>query len=217
MVKTFDSEVKSTRKYAKILLVIAVVFALVIGSFVIYSCVYFNTKNKLEGNFTQQLKENNFHKNRNGYYSMSDSDGIIYSVPNQSMPGLLDFSLQFHISNVYCDIDLEDTIVEIVWEDNNEFTASAISKDDNKIVGSTSEFTESDFMNMKKLGNELGIPEREMTRIIEREMNCIKSSIYNRNTKSILYLFGAVDFKLTAFLFHKNIELLLEGQKKEIV
>lgn len=168
MVKTFDNEVKSTRKYAKILLVIAVVFALVIGSFVIYSCVYFNTKNKLEGNFTQQLKENNFHKNRNGYYSMSDSEGITYSVPNQSMPGLLDFSLRFHISNVYCDIDLEDTIVEIVWEDNNEFTASAISKDDNKIVGSTSEFTESDFMNMKKLGNELGIPEREMTRIIEK-------------------------------------------------
>lgn len=168
MVKTFDNEVKSTRKYAKILLVIAVVFALVIGSFVIYSCVYFNTKNKLEGNFTQQLKENNFHKNRNGYYSMSDSKGITYSVPNQSMPGLLDFSLRFHISNVYCDIDLEDTIVEIVWEDNNEFTASAISKDDNKIVGSTSEFTESDFMNMKKLGNELGIPEREMTRIIEK-------------------------------------------------
>ena len=84
------------------------------------------------------------------------------------MPGLLDFSLLFHISNVYCDIDLEDTIVEIVWEDNNEFTASAISKDDNKIVGSTSEFTESDFTNMKKLGNELGISEREMTRIIEK-------------------------------------------------
>ena len=151
-----------------LIMVIAVVFALVIGSFVIYSCVYFNTKNKLEGNFTQQLKENNFHKNRNGYYSMSDSKGITYSVPNQSMPGLLDFSLRFHISNVYCDIDLEDTIVEIVWEDNNEFTASAISKDDNKIVGSTSEFTESDFTNMKKLGNELGISEREMTRIIEK-------------------------------------------------
>ncbi len=80
MVKTFDSEVKSTRKYAKILLVIAVVFALVIGSFVIYSCVYFNTKNKFKGELPQRLKENNFHKNRNGYYSMSDSKGITYSV-----------------------------------------------------------------------------------------------------------------------------------------
>ena len=125
---------------------------------------------------------------------MSDSKGITYSVPNQSMPGLLDFSLRFHISNVYCDIDLEDTIVEIVWEDNNEFTASAISKDDNKIVGSTSEFTESDFTNMKKLGNELGISEREMTRIIEKG---------NRVVSRVLFIIKIYDKEKTYDL--KNV------------
>ena len=71
MVKTFDNEIKNTRKYARALIAIAVIFALFIGSFVIYSCVYFSTKSKLEGNFAEQLKENHFYKNRDGYYSMN--------------------------------------------------------------------------------------------------------------------------------------------------
>lgn len=168
MVKTFDNEVKSTRKYARTLAAIAVIFALLVGGFAIYSCVYFNTKSELEKNFEDQLKQNNFYKNRDGYYSMNFSDGIVYGVPNQSMPGLFDFSLHYHMSNVYCDIDLGETTVEIVWEDNNDFSASKISKADNKVVGSTSEFTESDFMDMKKLGNELGISEKEISEIIEK-------------------------------------------------
>lgn len=168
MVKTFDNEVKSTRKYARALMAIAVVLTLLVGSFVVYSCVYFNTKSKIEGNFAEQLKENNFYKNKDGYYSMNYADGVVYGVPNQSMPGLLDFSLHFHVSNVYCDIDLEDTYVEIIWGDVNGFSASAISKADDKVVGSTSKFTESDFMDMTKLGDELGIPEQKMSDIIEK-------------------------------------------------
>lgn len=168
LVKTFDNEIKNTRKYARALIAIAVVFALFIGSFVIYSCVYFNTKSKLEGNFAEQLKENHFYKNRDGYYSMNYSDDIVYSVPNQAMPGLLDFSLHFSVSNVYCDIDLEDTIVEITWEGNDDFFASAISKTDNKIVGSTAEFEEKDFKDMQKLSDELGVSEKEISEIIEK-------------------------------------------------
>lgn len=168
MVKTFDNEIKSTRKYARALIVISVVFALFIGSFVIYSCVYFSTKNRLEGNFAEQIEENNFYKNKDGYYSMDYADGVVYSVPNQSMPGLLDFSLHFHVSNLYCDIELENTNVKIVWEDSSTFSASAVSRTDNKIVGSTAGFKESDFTDMQKLSSELGIPEEELSEIIEK-------------------------------------------------
>ena len=157
MVKTFDHEVKSTRKYTRALVAIAVIFALLIGSFGIYSCIYFNTKNKLERNFEEQLKENDFYKNKSGYYSMDYGDGIVYSVPNQSMPGLLDFTLHFHVSNLYCNIDLEDTYVMIIWQDENDFFASATSKKDEKVVGSTSEFKGNDFADMKKLGDEIGL------------------------------------------------------------
>lgn len=168
MVKTFDNEIKSTRKYARALLTIAVVFALLVGSFAIYTCVYFSTKNRLEENFAEQLEENNFYKNRDGYYSMDYADGITYSVPNQSMPGLLDFSLDFHLSNLYCSIDLEDTYVEITWEDENDYFASAVSKADDNVVGSTSGFNEQDLTDMKKLGDELGISEEEISEIIEK-------------------------------------------------
>ena len=55
MIKTFDNEVKSTRKYARALMAIVIILTLLIGSFVIYACVYFNTKSKLEGNFAEQF------------------------------------------------------------------------------------------------------------------------------------------------------------------
>lgn len=54
------------------------------------------------------------------------------------------------------------------WSENNDFSAVAVSKADGMVVGSTAEFGESDFMDMKKLGNELGISEKEMSEIIEK-------------------------------------------------
>lgn len=168
MVKTFDNELKSTKKYARALMAIAIIFVLLLGSFAIYSWIYFNTKNKLEGNFAEQLKENHFYKNKEGSYSMNYKDGVVYSVPNQSMPGILDFSLHFYVSNVYCNIDLKDTYVKIIWSDNNDFSASVVSKAGNQIIGSTSAFKESDFSDMGKLGDELGVLEKEIGEIIEK-------------------------------------------------
>lgn len=170
MVKTIDNEIKSTRKYARALIVISILLALLIVSFAVYSMVYFKTKNNLENNFKEQLEENDFYKNRDGYYTMDYADGVYYSVPNQSMPGLLDFDLHlhFHSTYLYCDIDSEDVKVEIQWNDYNEFYASAVSKDDGNIIGSTSEFQESDFNDMKKLGNTLGVSENEISEIIEK-------------------------------------------------
>lgn len=168
MVKTFDNEVKSTRKYARALAAIAVIFALLVGSFGVYACVYFKTRSQLEGNFTEQLEEHNFYKNKEGYYSMNYGDGVVYGVPNQSMPGILDFSLHFHACHLYCNIELEDTQIDIRWSENNDFSAVAVSKADGMVVGSTAEFGESDFKDMKKLGDELGVSEKEMSEIIEK-------------------------------------------------
>lgn len=168
MVKTFDKEVKSTKKYARALMVIGLVFVLLVGGFGIYSGVYVHTKNKLEKNFEKQLKENDFHKNKEGFYSMNYKDGVVYSVPNQSMPGLLDFSLDFHVSNVYCDVDLEDSYVEITWENSDRFYASARAKKDDVVIGSTSEFKDGDFSDMKKLGDELEMSEEEISQIMDK-------------------------------------------------
>ena len=58
--------------------------------------------------------------------------------------------------------------MHIVWEGVNDFYASATSKADDIIIGSTAEFQESDFTDMKKLGDELGISEEEISEIIEK-------------------------------------------------
>ena len=86
---------------------------------------------------------------------MDYADGIVYGVPNQSTPGLLAFSLHFRLSNLYCDIDLEDTSVEIVWEGDNDFSASA-------------EFQESDFTDMRTGGDALDSPAEARREIIDK-------------------------------------------------
>ena len=73
-----------------------------------------------------------------------------------------------HETNVYCDIELEDSRDEIIWDDYNDFSASAISKVDDKVIGSTAQFKESDFSDMKKLSDELGISEKEISEIIKK-------------------------------------------------
>lgn len=168
MVKTIDNEVKSTRKYARALIAITIVLALVIGSFGIYSIVYVHTKNNLESNFEEQIKNNDFYKNTSGYYSMDFKDGIRYEIPNQSMPGLFDFSLHFHAEHLWCYVNLGDTQVEITWSDYNDFSAVSISQDTNMVLGSTAKFKKEDYSNMKKLGNELGISEKEIAEIVKK-------------------------------------------------
>lgn len=168
MVKTIDNEVKSTRKYARALIAITIVLALLIGGFGIYSIIYVRTKNNLENNFEEQLKNNDFYKNTSGYYSMDFKEGIRYEIPNQSMPGLFDFSLHFHAEHLWCYVNLGDAQAEITWSDYNDFSAALISQDTHMVLGSTSKFKKEDYSNMKKLGNELGISEKEITEIIKK-------------------------------------------------
>lgn len=168
MVKMIDHEVRNTKKYARALIVIGIILTLLIGSFAIYSGVYCVTKNKLETNFQTQLEENGFIKNKDGYYSMVYSENVVYGVPNQTMPGLLDFSLDFHVTDLYCYIELEDRKIEIIWHDYDDYSACAISKYDDITIGSTSHFDQNDFKDMGKLGAELGIPENRIENIIEK-------------------------------------------------
>ena len=69
--------------------------------------------------------------------------------------------------------------MEIIWEGDNDFSASAVSKTNNKIVGSTAEFEENDFNDMQKLSNELGVSEKEISEIIEK-VNKLYKDFYSK-------------------------------------
>ncbi len=65
---------------------------IILRTFLIYIFMYNRAKNKLEKQFSTAIKENNFYKNMDGYYSLDLNNNITYTIPNQKMPSLLDFS-----------------------------------------------------------------------------------------------------------------------------
>lgn len=174
MVKEIDKNVKNTKKYKLILISIISVIVIIICAFGIYGIKYMNVKDKLENKFSETLEQNNFYKNRDGYYSMNYSKSITFGVPNQKMPKILDFSLHFHNTNLYCDIEDENTITEITWTDIDEFTASTSSKDNKDIIGTTASLTKNDLKDMKKLSKELKIDENILQEIIDKGNNLYK-------------------------------------------
>lgn len=168
MVKEIDKNVKNTKKYKLILISIISIIVIIVCAFGIYGIKYLDTKDKLENKFNETLEENNFYKNRDGYYSMNYNESITFGVPNQKMPKFLDFSLYFYNTNLYCNIDEENTYTEITWTDVNEFTGSTYSKDDKIIIGSTENLTKTELKNTEKLSSELKINVNTLQKIIDK-------------------------------------------------
>lgn len=131
MINKIDKEVKNNKKYRIVLITIAVVVIMLISAFGIYAVKYNNAKIEVEEKFNTALKENNFKKNVDGYYSNKYSDKITYSVPNQKMPSILDFSLDFYAKHLDCIIKLEDNKeLRIRWIDYNFYAATLYDNED---------------------------------------------------------------------------------------
>ena len=178
IVKEIDKNVKDTKKYKTILVAIIGISVILVCAFGVYGIKYLNIKDKLENGFQETLEEYKFYKNRDGYYSMNYDENTTFGVPNQKMPRLFDFSLHFHNTNLYCDIDSENSYTEITWTDVNKFTAATYSKSSKKTIGSTATFKKNDYSNMKKLSEELKIEEPKIKEIIEKGNNLYKE-FYN--------------------------------------
>ncbi len=165
MIKNMDKNLRNTSKYKKILISIGIFLGSIILVFGIYTVKYSITKSKLESNFKDALEENNFKKNRDGYYSYKFNEEITFSVPNQKMPNLLDFTLHFHNSNIYCDGVLENgKVLSGTWYSYNNYNFSV--EDNGTIVGSSSSIK--DKRDIHLLSKELGIEEEELKKIIDK-------------------------------------------------
>lgn len=165
MISDIDTKVKNSKKYRNILIIICLTLSILIVSFGIYVINYNNTKKNLESKFEATLKNNNFVKNKDGYYSLKFNDEITYGVPNQKMPSLLDFSLKFHNMVIYCDVDYEDgRHLEATWNNYNDYIFS-IEKD-GIIIGSSASIIDKNDVN--KLSKELNIDNKELKTIIDK-------------------------------------------------
>lgn len=168
MVSNMDKQMKDSKKYKSILVTLGIVFGILFILFGSYSLHYHSVKKKLETKFENTLKDNNFIKNRDGYYSLKFTDEITYGVPNQKMPSLLDFSLNFHNMVIYCDVNYEDgRHLEATWSDYNDYNFTIYSKD-NIVLGSSSNLKKKERNSIMKLSVELQIEEKELSRMIEK-------------------------------------------------
>ncbi len=171
MISEMDKKIRNSKKYKNILIIIGIILGIIILFFGIYTIIYFNTKADLEESFNQTLTENNFKKNRDGYYSMKYKKNIIFGVSNQKMSKLSSFDLHFYVQNLYCDIELDngDTIKGL-WVDKNNFIFTRQDKNDN-IIGSTSSLKGKDKQDIRKLSEELAINYDYLKDIIETGNN----------------------------------------------
>lgn len=167
MISDIDTKIKNSKKYKNILIIICVILFILIASFSIYYFNYNNIKNELETKFEKTLKDNNFIKNRDGYYSYEYNDKTKYGVPNQIMPSLFDFRLDFHSKYIYCDIENKDgSYIEGSWIDYDNYYFVLYDNDD-LVIGSSSSI-EKDKNNISKLSKELKMSEKELKELIDK-------------------------------------------------
>lgn len=138
VIENISKSQKDSKKYKSIVVVLSVIIGIVIICFGVYALVYNHTKNKLEEQFNETIKTNKFSKDAEGTYSLEYTDNITYSVPNQKMPNILDYSLHFHAKYLYCDISLEDNnTLLITWLDYNYFGAAVYDSKTKKTLVDT--------------------------------------------------------------------------------
>ena len=172
MVKEIDKNVKDTKKYKIILKVIMSILIFLIVIFIIYNFMYFNSKDRIENKFNETIEKYNFSINRDGYYSMIYSDDIIFGVPNQKMPRLLDFHLDFYAKHLYCNIDNGINHIKIIWSEYNDFSASIKNQETEKTI--YIDFSKDDFNNYEKLSDELKYDKDLLKEIIIKGNNLYK-------------------------------------------
>ncbi len=168
MVSNMDKQMRDSKRYKRILYTLGTVLSILILCFGIYSFYYHNVKKELEEKFETALENNHFKKNPEGYYSLKEKNGVTYGVPNQKMPSLFNFYLDFHGKDLYCDASFENgNYIEASWTDYNDYNFTIYSKD-NIVLGSSSNLKEQDRNNIIKLSLELQIEEKKLSDMIAK-------------------------------------------------
>ena len=129
MVKEFDKNIKSTRKYRSILKYSAAFVILLITIFIIYSIVFLHSKNVITNKFDNAISKYKFQKDSYGMYSLKYSDGIEYIIINQEFPKLLDLKLNYEHRSLNCTIITKEQnqFTEIVWKNDGRISMDTIA------------------------------------------------------------------------------------------
>ena len=177
MIKAIDKNKKENFKYKKILITIGIIFSIFIVSFIIYFVIYSNNKTRLEGKFNTGIKETGFKKNKDGYYVLKYKNNVTFEAPNQKMPKLLDFSLNFHAKQIDCSIKQENTnyIVTIDWLDYDYFYITLFDNKDDNVVENVDKIKYDDINST--ISKKVMLEEDELKEIVKKG-NKIYNTLY---------------------------------------
>ena len=172
MIKEIDKERKYYKIMKKILLIIC--FALIFFGVIYcinyagFSKKYNKVKKEIEPKYYQTLKNYKFEKN-NRLYTLKVSDKVKYVAGSQELPQKKDRVLHFYAKFLYAYIDNDDSTIEIIFNDFNEFYLSKNKKDkDETVVFTIDELKKQNRNNLDVISKKIDYDKDELEEIINQ-------------------------------------------------
>lgn len=172
MIKEIDKERKNYKTIKKVLFIIC--FVLIIAgiiygvNYVSFNKKYNAVKNEIETKYYQTLKDYKFEK-KDRLYTLKVSDDVKFIAGSQEIPSKKDRVLHFYAKFLYAYIDNGDSVIEIIFNDFNEFYLSKNLKDkDETTIFSIDELKEKDKNNIDVISKKTGYDKSKLEEIINQ-------------------------------------------------
>ncbi len=182
MIKEMDKERKNYRKIKKMLFILCsllIILGIIYGiKYVSFSKRYDEVKNEIEPKYYQTLKDYKFEK-KDRLYTLKVSDNVKFVAGFQEMPRKKDRVLHFYAKFLYAYIDNDNSTIEIMFNDFNNFYLSKKLKDkDETIVFSVDDLKEKNKNNLEIISKKIGYDKIKLEEVINQGYK-IYSDLYS--------------------------------------
>lgn len=182
MIKEIDKERKNYKSIKKMLFILCSSL-MIVG--IIYCIKYINfskrydaVKNEIEPKYYQTLKDYKFEK-KDRLYTLKVSDNVKFVAGSQEMPSKKNRVLHFYAQFLYAYIDNNDSKIEIIFNDFNEFCLYKKLKDkDETIIFSIEELKEKNRNNLETISKKIGYDKLKLEEVINQGYK-IYSDLYS--------------------------------------
>ena len=172
MIKKIDKERKNY-KIIKIVLLVLLSLVIIFGSiyyinYINFSKKYNIVKDEIETKYYTALENNNFEK-KDRLYTLKISDNVKFVAGSQEMPMKKDRVLHFYAQFLYAYIDKDDSTIEIIFNDFNEFYLTKELKDKKStVVFSLDDLKDKDKTNLDIISKKIDYDKEELENILNQ-------------------------------------------------
>lgn len=172
MIKKIDKGIKNYKKL-KIVLIIVCCLLLISGivygvNYISFSKNYDAVKNEIETKYYKALEDNKFEK-KDRLYTLKISNNVKFVAGSQEMPSKKDRVLHFYAQYLYAYIDNEDTTIEMIFNDFNDFyLVQMLKSKDEKVIFTNSKLNEKDRTNLDIISNKINYDKEELEKIVKQ-------------------------------------------------